>query len=200
MKPANRFNFRVSWRGVRRITGHEEASALVEFGLGWLFILGPMLVAIVYGGMTFYDYEVLAYAVENGANVLASSRINNGATGTSSSLSPCTAAEAAVKAYAYGLNQSSITVEPPTFLGPNSTAATATSSCPVTSGSTTTGGLSQGDFGILSATYPCSMYFPRLGINLCSMANGTSENSSGVVTMSCPTAYCVTAQITVRIE
>jgi len=198
MKPANRFNFRVTWHGVRRIGGREEASALVEFGLGWLFILGPMLVGIIYGAITLYDYEVLAYAVTNGAEALATGRVNNAVTGNQS---PCTAAEQMVLTTAsqhFSLNQSLITVEPPTFIGPNGT--TATSTCPVTSGSTTTGGLNSGDFGILSATYPCAFYFPRLGINLCPMAQGSIKNSSGVVMTNCPYTSCVSAQITVRIE
>ena len=198
MKPPNRFSFRVTWHGVRRIAGREEASALLEFGLGSLFILAPMLVGIIYGGITFYDYEVLANAVADGAAVLAQSRINNAASGTQSSLSPCTAAENEVKAAAYNL-QLPVTVEPPTFVGPNGTAAS--SSCPVTSGSTTTGGLAQNDYATLSATYPCAMYFPKLGINLCSM-QGNITNPSGTVIMSCPSpyVYCISAQVTVRIE
>jgi Flp pilus assembly protein TadG len=146
-------------------------------------LLSMLLVGIIYGGITFYDYVVLANAVADGAATLATGRGNNAAQGNQS---PCTAAQLMVKASAYNLNQSNVTVPLPTFTGSGG------SSCPVTTGTTTTGGLVLGDYGIVSATYPCSLAIPFTGLNLCPL-KGTAACGTGV-------SSCIGAQTTIRIE
>ena len=179
MKPANRFNLQVTWREVRRITGHERASALVEFGLGWIFILAPIVIGILYGGIAFYDYEVLSNAVANGAKTLAESRWAGA--GSSTNENACQLAQAEVQATAYGLKKTSLPIcagtcspgiEFPTFSNP--AGGTAKSTCDA---------MQTGEIGTITATYPCVLYFPKLGINLC---NGGSQ--------------MITAQTSIRIE
>jgi Flp pilus assembly protein TadG len=179
MTLSNRFNLRATWRGVRRVTGREEGSALSEFSFAWLFLLGPVLVGVIYGGITFYDYAVLANAVVNGAKTLADSRWAGANSKTNQNA--CQLAQAQVQATAYGLNTTSLpictgTCSPgialPTFS--TATGSTAVSTCDA---------MQQGELGTVTATYPCNMYFPKLGINLC---NASSQ--------------MITAQTTIRIE
>ena len=76
MTLSNRFNFRPTWRVVRRTfvrLGRAEGSALFEF-LMVFPLLSVFLVGIIYGGITFYDYEELANAVAVGARTLANNR------------------------------------------------------------------------------------------------------------------------------
>jgi len=186
MKPPKRFSFRVTWHGVRCVIGREDGTALVEFGWAWTFILAPVLVGIVYGGIAFYDYEVLAYAVANGAKTLAGSRWAGAYSKSNSNACQLAQAQVQTQATTYGLNKanlptctsSSPACSPgiwlPTFSTP--TGATAASTCDV---------LQQGDLGTVTATYPCVMYFPGLGINLCNAGSGSQK---------------ITAQTTVRIE
>jgi hypothetical protein len=185
MTVSNKFNLRVTWRGVRRVTGREEASALYEFSFALLFLLGPVLVGIVYGGIAFYDYEVLTYAVANGAKTLAGSRWAGAYSKTNSNACQLAQTQVQTQATTYGLSKAKLPtctsgspcspgIGVPTFSTP--TGATALSTCDV---------MQQGDLGTVTATYPCIMYFPGLGINLCNGGSGSQM---------------ITAQTTVRIE
>lgn len=144
--------------------GRQEGSTLVEFGL-IAPVLFLILIGIVYGGITFYDYETLANAIAVGARTMA---IN----GRSSQA--CSLGEQAALNAATSLNISLITVS---FPGTTTTGtySAGTLSCTLTEYNTAT----------ITATYPCSMYFPSLGINLC---NGQS------------TPPTISAQATIRIE
>jgi Flp pilus assembly protein TadG len=166
----------------------EKGQTLYEFALA-LPMLAMMLIGITYGGITFYDSVVLASAVATGARALASGQ---------GDVTVCTDANTALTNAAYGLRASQITIGTPTFTTASGSAGT--SSCNVTSGTyqgtTCTAGapcqiLMTGEFATVSADYPCGMYFPKLGINLCPVTGGTAA---------CPSAYCVTSTATVRIE
>jgi Flp pilus assembly protein TadG len=176
--------------------GRQEGSSLLEFGL-IVPVLSMFLVGIIYGGITFYDYAILANAVADGAASLAAGRGNNGVQGN---LAPCTAAQLTVQNSAYNLNKTNVTVAAITFTGP--TGSTASSSCSITSGTNPTGGncspsapcqiLVSGEMGTVSATYPCILTIPFAGINLCPL-KGNAACGTGV-------ASCIGAQSTVRLE
>ena len=102
--------------------------SLYEFAMV-LPALSMLLVGIVYGGITFYDYAILANAVADGAATLAQGRGNNG---VQTNQAPCTAAEQMVKTFAYTLNQSLVNVSTPTFGAGQF--STVTSSCSQTTG------------------------------------------------------------------
>ena len=194
------FNFRVARRGLRRTfvgSKREEGSSLFEFAVV-LPVLSMLLVGIVYGGITFYDYSILANAVADGAATLAMARGNNGVQGSSA---PCTAAQQMVKTSAYTLDQSHVNTALPTFLGPEN--STAKSSCSVTTGTNPSNGgactvaapcqiLVSGETATISATYPCNLTVPFSGINLCPI-KGTAACGTGVTS-------CIGAQTTIRIE
>jgi len=162
--------------------GRYTGSALSEFAVV-LPVLSMLLVGIIYGGITFYDYVVLANAVADGATTLAVSRGNNTVQGDSS---PCTAAQLMVRSSAHSLKQANITIAPITFTGPGG------SSCATTTSGKTTGGIVAGDMATISATYPCNLAIPFSGINLCPL-KGSAACGAGV-------ASCIGALTTIRIE
>ena len=175
----------------------EEGSAMFEFGLAWLFILAPMLIGIIYGGITFYDNVVLANAVAVGARALATGQGDP---------TVCTDANTALTAAAYGLNSAQLVISsPPTFT--TVTGDPGTSSCNATSGTSPTGAtcspetpcqnLAKGEFVTVTATYPCVLYFPTLGINLCPVSGVGTSNPSPTCSQS---AYCLSSTATARIE
>jgi Flp pilus assembly protein TadG len=125
----------------------EEGAALYE--LAWtLPVLLALVVGIIYGGITFYDYVTLADAVAAGARTLATSR---------TSTTPCTVAQNILASSALNLNQSKITVNI-TFGGSGKSCCPGVGSCP------TNGGLIQGDTATVEATYPCFLKVPIVGI------------------------------------
>ncbi len=169
MTVSNGFSFRAAKRGVRRLLARpasERGSVLYEFAMV-VMVVSVMLIGIIYGGITFYDYETLANATSIGARTISI----NGKTTTQA----CSLGEQALLGAATNLNTSQITV---TF--PNTT----------TTGTYSAGNLSctlsEGNTVSIQATYPCNMYFPKLGINLC---NNQSTNP--------PT---ISAQAAVRVE
>lgn len=194
------FNFRVARRGLRRTfvgARREDGSSLFEFAMV-LPVLSMLLVGIVYGGITFYDYAILANAVADGAATLAQGRGNNG---VQTNQAPCTAAELMVQTSAYTLKQSLVNVSTPTFGAGQF--STVTSSCSQTTGTNPSNGnpcttsapcqiLNQGNVATISATYPCNLTIPFSGINLCP-TKGAAACGTGV-------ASCVSAQTTIRIE
>jgi Flp pilus assembly protein TadG len=148
-----------------RILG-EEGAALYE--LAWsLPLLLALVVGIIYGGITFYDYVTLADAVSAGARTLATSR---------TSTIPCTAAQNMLKSSALNLNQSNITINI-TFAGTGGSCCPGVGSCP------SSGGLKQGDTATVNATYPCLLKVPIVGfktIDLCPK----DKNGNDVLTSS----------------
>jgi Flp pilus assembly protein TadG len=166
----------------------EKGQTLNEFAMV-VPLLSVLLVGITYGGIMFYDSVVLANAVATGARALGNGQ---------GDVTVCTDANTALTNAAYSLKASQITIATPTFTTASGSAGN--SSCDVTSGTyqgtTCTAGapcqiLITGEFATISADYPCGMYFPKLGINLCPVTGGTAA---------CPSAYCVTSTATVRIE
>jgi hypothetical protein len=161
-------------------------------------VLFMFLVGIIYGGMMAYDNLVLANAVAVGARTVAAGQGDP---------SVCTDFQTALDNTAYGLNTSQVYVEtPPTFA--TVTGSAASSSCSVTSGTSPTGTtctatapcqiLIPGELATVTATYPCSAYFPNLGFNLCPV-QGTVQKPSP--NPNCPySAYCISSTATVRIE
>jgi len=193
---------RVGPRGLARARG-EEGSTLFEFAMVALALF-TFFVGIIYGGIMAYDRAMLANAVAIGARAVAAGQGDP---------TVCTDFQTALTSAAYGMNTSQITITTP----PEFTAATGsgagTSSCDVTTGTnpyTNTACtvaspcqfLYSGELATVAASYPCSMYFPRLGINLCSMASGnnTVSNSGGSITVNCPYTYCIYSIETARIE
>jgi len=191
MKRSTWYGYQMPLRKGRRTTARfrcEKGQTLYEFALV-LPLLSMMLVGIIYGGITFYDDIVLANAVATGARALANGQ---------GDVTVCTDANTALSNAAYGLTTSQVTIATPTFTTASGSAGN--SSCDVTSGTyqgtTCSAGapcqvLVTGEFATISATYPCGMYFPKLGIKLCPVTGGTTA---------CPSAYCVTSTATVRIE
>jgi Flp pilus assembly protein TadG len=171
--------------------------SLYEFAMV-LPVLSMLLVGIVYGGITFYDYAILANAVADGAATLAMGRGNNG---VQTNQAPCAAAELMVQTSAYSLKQSLVSVAVPTFVGRQNSAPK--SSCSVTTGTNPSNGgsctasapcqiLVSGEMGTISATYPCNLAVPFSGINLCPL-NGAAACGAGV-------SSCIGAETTIRIE
>jgi len=189
MKLANMLHIRPKMRPRRRKFGRlggEEGSTLIEFAMGAV-VLSTFLIGIIYGGITFYDYEVLTYAVSVSAKTIATNR--------GASTNPCTLGENALTSAAYNLIQSEITIDQ----GAGTEVFTG-------SGGSTCSALKPGDEVTVTATYPCNLYFPRLGINLCSVPQGLITSSTGQTSGdtigNCPSpyAYCVASTTTVRIE
>jgi len=191
MNRSTRYGYRLPLRKGRSAMArmrNEKGQTLNEFAMV-LPLLSVLLVGITYGGITFYDSVVLANAVATGARALGNGQGN---------VTVCTDANTALTSAAYGLTASQVTIATPTFTTASGSAGN--SSCSVTSGTyqgtTCSAGapcqvLVTGEFAKISATYPCGMYFPKLGINLCPVTGGTTA---------CPSAYCVTSTATVRIE
>ena len=204
MTVSKRFKFRFAGHIFRRTVARgrrETGSALFEFAVV-LPTLALFLIGIFYGGITFYDDLVLANAVAVGARVLQSGQ---------GDVNVCTDAYNAVTSAAFTLSAGLIYIEePPTFTQVSTTTGTSAgaSSCDVTSGKNLAGTscappnapcqeIITGEYATLTATYPCSMYFPSLGINLCP----TLGKAGNPANPNCPySAYCVSATTTVRIE
>jgi Flp pilus assembly protein TadG len=206
MKPSDVLEIRPKMLVRRRTFGRpggEEGSSLLEFGLGAL-VLAAFFVGIIYGGIMAYDRAVLANAVAIGARAVAGGRGD-----------PTVSADfqTALTSAAYGLKTSQITiVTPPEFTAASGSGA-GTSSFSVTTGTNPYTGatcsvaspcqiLAMGELATVAASYPCSMYFPGLGINLCSIAQGNTvvTNSGGTITVNCPYTYCVYSIATARID
>jgi Flp pilus assembly protein TadG len=205
MKLSNESSFwstlRKAWRARFRAR-REEGSTLYEFAMVGL-LLSTMLIGIIYGGIMAYDRVVLTNAVAIGARTLAAGQGDP---------TVCTDFQTALTSAAYGLNTSQISiVTPPEFTATSGSGA-GLSSCDVTTGTGPTGTactvaapcqlLTVGELASVAASYPCNMYFPHLGINLCSIAQGktTVTNSGGSITVNCPYTYCVYSVATARIE
>jgi len=171
-------------------------------------LLSMLLVGIIYGGITFYDYVILAEGVAQGASTLAMSR---------GAATPCTAAQTAAQKNAYNLNQTYLSacttagcspgVWQPTFTGPGG------SSCSVTTAGTTnpnTGAnctttapcqiLVSGDYGTIGATYPCNLSIPFTTFNLCPVKQTTGTGTNGATCSASAPCYFISSQTTVRIE
>ena len=163
---------RVRSAGVR--AGREEGGALYELAMV-APVLSMLLVGIIYGGITFYDYVELANAVAVGARTLALNRSAFAGPPTA-----CQLEEAALKNAAGNLNPLQITIAPESFVG--------ASKC---------SDLLQDDTATVSATYPCNLPIPFAGINLCPVQGTTSKTSNA----NCPnSAYCLSATMTVLIQ
>ncbi|SPE34011.1 hypothetical protein SBA2_840007 [Acidobacteriia bacterium SbA2] len=186
MTPSISFNFRLIWQGLRRSSfrrGRASGSALFEFLLVFP-VLALFLIGIIYGGITFYDYEELANAVTIGAKTLVTNR--GAGSGGSTGQTACVLEENALKAAAANFAPTQITIV-------ESFPTPATGSTPTCSN------LILNDTATVSATYPCNLYFPALGINLCSMPQGNIKNGTTIIT-TCPYTYCISSSTTLRIE
>ena len=186
MTVSNRLKLWLARRAGRPIlvrTRREEGSSLIEFAMV-VPVLSMFLVGIIYGGIAFYDYSVLANAVANGARTLAISRGAGASSPTNQNA--CQLAQAQVQATAYGLNQTNLPIcSGPCGVGsPGVSLPTFTVSSGSGSAKSTCNALVQGEIGVVTATYPCSLYFTKLNINLCNV----------------PGYPLITAQTTIRIE
>ena len=165
MKPSTRPGFRARLRvGPRKFARlrSEQGDALFDFAM-ITPLLSALLVGIVYGGITFYDYVTLADAVAVGARAIA---INRGA-GTGPPTA-CSLGETALTNAATNLKTSSISIAAEAFTG---------------SGGSTCSSLVAGDYVTLSATYPCSMTVPFVKINLCPVQNAGGSFISSTTTV-----------------
>jgi hypothetical protein len=187
-------------------TGRQEGSSLLEFGF-IVPVLSTLLIGIVYGGMMAYDRVVLTNAVANGVRTLAAE---------SGDASACSDATAAIDATAYGLNTSATVLE----IVPQASIAFVSISNPSTGPqlaldpNASCSNLVGGDYAVMWASYPCSMNFPRLGINLCSLSVDSTpityspcQAGSGVtcpspisVTVTCPSPPCIYSIQSARIS
>jgi len=135
----------------------EDGNALFEFAMV-IPLLSMLLIGIIYGGMTFYNYITLADAVAIGARAIATNR--GAGTGPPTA---CGLGETALTNAATNLKTGSITIiggaGGETFTG---------------SGGSTCSALVAGDYVTLTAKYPCSLTIPFTGINLCPVQSGGS--------------------------
>jgi Flp pilus assembly protein TadG len=163
MKRSIRFGFpsriRQPWR--RNLRG-DRGSALFEFAMV-LPLLSMLLVGIIYGGVTFYDYLTLADAVAVGARTLATNR--SAGTGPPTA---CALGETALTNAATNLKTPSITIAAEAFTG---------------TGGSTCSALVAGDAVTMSATYPCNLTIPIAKINLCPVVNGNGSFISSTTTV-----------------
>jgi Flp pilus assembly protein TadG len=192
MTASNRFKFSGARRGLRSIfarTKREEgmSMALYEFAMV-LPVLSMLIVGTIYGGITFYDYEMLDYAVAIGAKTVANNRAVGSATPNA-----CTLGENALTKAAYNLT-GVITINN----GPGTETFVGKSTCTA---------LTQGDTVTMTATYPCNLTIPFSGINLCPVQTSSvntnvpsGSNLASTPTGSCPSKSCIAATVTVRIE
>jgi len=190
MKRSNRFGLRRSWHRILRSGAHpggEEGAALYELAMVTPF-LSMLLLGIIWGGITFYDYTVLADAVAAGARMLATGQADNGG----ASQNPCQLAQATVQSAASSLVQTNLNVPLPTATG--------------TGGSTCSGTpkLVTNDIGIVWATYSCNLPIPFTSMNLCPLAQGAEIDANlttGTIKLgTCTYAHCISAVTTVLIE
>ena len=154
------------WARLRRsgTVWQEEGQSLVEIAFS-LTVLLMLLVGIIFGGITFYDYVTLAEAVEAGARTIAT----NQAAGVGPPTA-CTLGENALTTAAANLKTSRIAI----IGGPGGETFTGTSKCAA---------LTTGDYVTLGATYPCSLTIPFAGINLCPVQNSNGSFISATTTM-----------------
>jgi len=165
--------------------GGEEGAALYELAMVTPF-LSMLLLGIIWGGITFYDYTVLADAVAAGARTLATNR-EAGAT-SSTNLNACQLAQDTVQSATQNLNQSNLT---------NPAAASFT-------GSSTCDSLIVNETGIVWAAYACNLPIPFTSMNLCPLAQGGAINANLTTgpfqVGTCPYTHCISAVTTVLIE
>jgi Flp pilus assembly protein TadG len=172
MQKSNGFGLRQSWRRMLRKgarAGGQNGSALFELAMV-LPVLSMLLIGIIYGGMTFFNYVVLESAVQAGARVVATNRAVGSGPPTA-----CDMGVSAVQSAAHYLKQSNLTITGPSFL----------SGAPCTQ-------LVQYDTATISATYPCSLTIPFTGLNLCPL-KGAAACGTGV-------ASCIGATAVVSVE
>jgi Flp pilus assembly protein TadG len=146
--------------------GREEGNQLIELALVTP-VLSMLLLGILYGGMTFYNYLELTNAVAVGARTLAINRAAYAGPPTA-----CTLEETALQNAAGNLTTSKITIAAETFTG--------TSTCSA---------LQPGTAGTVSATYPCSFAIPFSNINLCPVTGGTAACPSAYCISATTTVY-----------
>jgi Flp pilus assembly protein TadG len=162
-------------------------------------LLSMLLIGIIYGGITLYDYVALDYAVAIGARTVANNRAVGSATPNA-----CTLGETALANAAYGLNNITIdtgTSGSETFIRNSNLGETQIplSTCTV---------LQPGDTVTMTATYPCNLTIPYAHINLCSVPQGAVSTNvpsgstvSSVATGTCLYSDgCIAATATARIE
>ena len=159
----------------------EQGNMPFEFAMV-LPLLSMLLVGIIYGGITFYNYVELTSSVAAGARTLANGRASGG--------DACSKAYTAITSSAGDLKSSQLVTGTIQFAGSGN------SSC--------TSGPQQGDAGVVSAVYPCNLPIPFTGMNLCPVASGgsfkTSFNGQQVTLLTCPYSYCIGASTTAYIE
>jgi len=156
----------------------EEGNMPFEFAMV-LPLLSMLLVGIIYGGMTFYNYVELTNSVAVGARALANGR--------ASGSNACSQATTALTNSVGNLKSSQIVTGTISFAG--------SSSC--------SSNLLQGDAGVVSAVYPCNLPIPFTGMNLCPISSGSSVTApwtGGPTLVTCPYSYCISATTTVYIE
>jgi len=181
MKQSDKFSRRSWWRGPRpaRRLARTEGGALYEFAMV-LPVLATVLVAIIFGGITFFNYVELTNAVEAGGMTLANSRTQGS--------SACSDATSAITNSSGNLSSSQVVTGTVQFAGSSSCSST----------------LLQYDTGIVSAVYPCNLPIPFTNINLCPLASGSNVTATLAGTqytlVSCPYSHCISATTTVYIE
>ena len=172
---------RVRVRRILRLRG-EEGNAVFEFAMV-LPLLSMLLVGIIYGGITFYDYVTLADAVAVGAQAM---RTNRGAgTGPPNCLLRWVKPLSTMRPRTSSQGRSPS--RPRRFTGP---------------GGSTCSALVAGDYVTVTATYPCSLTIPFAGINLCPVQNagGSFISSDDFVAhrmrwnMNSPSTGCITGR------
>jgi hypothetical protein len=189
MKRSNRFGLRRSSGRILRIgarPGGEEGAALSELTVVTPF-LSMLLLGIIWGGITFCDYVVLADAVAAGARTLAANR--EAGASSSTNQNACQLAQGAIQSATQKLNQSNLTIPTPALTGP---------------GGSTCDSLIVNDTGIMWAAYACNLPIPFTSMNLCPLAQGGAINANlttGTLQVgTCPYTHCISAVTTVLIE
>jgi Flp pilus assembly protein TadG len=169
MKLSNGYGFRPLLRRACRAgsrAGREEGNQLFELALVTP-LLSMLLLGILYGGITFYNYVELTNAVAVGARTLATNRAAYAGPPTA-----CTLEETALKSAAANLTTSQITIATETFTG-----------------SSTCSDLQPGTAGTVTATYPCNLAIPFANINLCPVSGGTAACPSAYCISATTTVY-----------
>ncbi len=189
MKRSYRFGLRQSSRRILRMgarPGGEEGAALYELAMVTPF-LSMLLLGIIWGGITFYDYVVLADAVAAGARTLATG--HEAGASSSTNQNACQLAQNTIQSATQKLNQSNLTNPTPALTGP---------------GGSTCNQLVSNDTGIVWAAYACNLPIPFTSMNLCPLAQGGAINANlttGTLTVgTCPYTHCISAVTTVLIE
>ncbi len=157
-------DLRVRGRRILRLRS-EGGDALFEFAMV-IPLLSMLLVGIIYGGITFYDYVTLADAVAIGARAIVT---NRGA--GAGPPNACSMGETALDNAAASL-KGTITIG--TGSGTESFTGTGGSTCSA---------LVAGDYVTITAKYPCSMTIPFTGVNLCPIQGSGGSFISSSTTM-----------------